>query len=414
MSVTKTSLHETSNPIELGTTFELRNLARATDPEHTGTSRSIRSIGGEGTTPIDPLSLQSKIQPDEQINTLLKRKGKGMSKKRNKALAKYYENQNEHIKNLLKPMSVHTSEATEEEDASALKVKIAIRASFICNCLLAILQLYAALSSLSLSLFATAIDSVFDPFANLILNYLHKKGISADPKKWPQGGAKFQTIGNVVYGFLMGGVNLVLIVESIRSLATHGDGDDDNKLHIASLVAVGVALGTKFALFLYCYAIKSQSSQVQVLWEDHRNDLPVNAMGIFTSAAGAKIAWWIDPMGAILIACAVITSWTITVAEHFTLLAGKSAEPEMLNFVTYKCMTFSPLITQLDSVKIYANGEDYIAEVDIVMEPETTLRTSHDLAQSLQDTLERLPGIDRAFVHVDHETDHAPEHAKNR
>ena len=31
--------------------------------------------------------------------------------------------------------------------------------------------------------------------------------------------------------------------------------------------------GVKFALFSYCYAIKGASSQVQVLWEDHRNDL---------------------------------------------------------------------------------------------------------------------------------------------
>lgn len=91
----------------------------------------------------------------------------------------------------------------------------------------------------------------------------------------------------------------ILIVESIRSLATHNPADDDKELHIPSLVAVGIALATKLALFAYCYAIKGSSSQVQVLWEDHRNDLPVNAMGIFTSAAGAKIAWWIDPAGAV-------------------------------------------------------------------------------------------------------------------
>jgi divalent metal cation (Fe/Co/Zn/Cd) transporter len=66
-------------------------------------------------------------------------------------------------------MAVHTSEAQEEEDSHALKVQIAIKMSFVCNCILAVLQLYAAFSSLSLSLFATAIDSVFDPFAVRIL-----------------------------------------------------------------------------------------------------------------------------------------------------------------------------------------------------------------------------------------------------
>lgn len=34
---------------------------------------------------------------------------------------------------------------------------------------LAILQIYAAVSSLSLSIFATAIDAVFDPLANFVL-----------------------------------------------------------------------------------------------------------------------------------------------------------------------------------------------------------------------------------------------------
>jgi hypothetical protein len=39
----------------------------------------------------------------------------------------------------------------------------------------------------------------------------------------------------------MGMVNLILIVESIRSIATHTKGEDTTKLHIPSLIAVGVA-----------------------------------------------------------------------------------------------------------------------------------------------------------------------------
>jgi hypothetical protein len=39
----------------------------------------------------------------------------------------------------------------------------------------------------------------------------------------------------------MGMVNLILIVESIRSIATHSSGEDTTKLHIPALIAVGVA-----------------------------------------------------------------------------------------------------------------------------------------------------------------------------
>ena len=38
-------------------------------------------------------------------------------------------------------------------------------------------------------------------------------------------------------------------------------------------------IGVKFLLFLYCFAARKGSSQVQMLWEDHRNDLFVNGFG---------------------------------------------------------------------------------------------------------------------------------------
>ena len=60
--------------------------------------------------------------------------------------------------------------------------------------------MYAAISSLSLSLLATGIDSVFDIGSNLLLFWLHKKAEALDVNKWPVGGARLETIGNIVYG----------------------------------------------------------------------------------------------------------------------------------------------------------------------------------------------------------------------
>jgi hypothetical protein len=52
-----------------------------------------------------------------------------------------------------------------------------------------------------------------------------------------------------------------------------------------------VPKGVKFMLFLYCFSIRKHSSQVQVLWEDHRNDLFINGFGLLMSAGGSKWAW---------------------------------------------------------------------------------------------------------------------------
>lgn len=52
--------------------------------------------------------------------------------------------------------------------------------------------------------------------------------------------------------------------------------------------------------------------------------------------------------------------------------------------------------------------QDYFVEIDVVMDANTPLWKAHDLSQQLQDKLEVLPNVGRAFVHVDHETTHRP------
>ncbi|CDW98470.1 hypothetical protein [Sporisorium scitamineum] len=360
-----------------------------------------------GTEETDPLLLRSRLVEESEIRR--RHSGKGKNKRSERQIRDFYEAQNEHIQRLLKPISAHADEDKQDRESSALKVKIAVYASIGANFALAALQLYAAVSSLSLSLFATAADSVFDPFANLVLNWLHRKSEQVDERKWPIGGSRFEPIGNITYAALMGMVSAILVVESIKELATH---DGDRELHIASLIAVGVAFVTKALLAIYCFGLRKYSSQVEVLYQDHRNDLFINGFGIFTSAAGATIAGWIDPAGALIISLAIITSWTRTAFGEFKTLAGAAAPTDFLQLVTYNAALFSDEIQAIESVRAYSSGPRYIVEIDIVMHPETPLWKSHDLSQALQDNLESLPMVERAFIHVDHEVEHAFEHRK--
>ena len=73
-------------------------------------------------------------------------------------------------------------------------------------------------------------------------------------------------------------------------------------------------------------------------------------------------------------------------------------------------MTHSPYVRQIDTVRAYHSGPRLIVEVDIVMDADDTLRHTHDVAEDLQIKLESLPNVERAYVHVDFETSHAPEH----
>jgi hypothetical protein len=72
-----------------------------------------------------------------------------------KGLQSFYESQNAHIQRMLKSVDEHRNEAKVEQGDTRLRFLIAIHGSFVANVLLAVLQMYAAISSGSLSLFAS-------------------------------------------------------------------------------------------------------------------------------------------------------------------------------------------------------------------------------------------------------------------
>ncbi|KAG9187202.1 hypothetical protein G6011_05073 [Alternaria panax] len=395
-------------------------VARHVPVRHNSCHQDIESQSLPSYTPDnDPYSLSSAIKPEAELaliraNTSRKRDGCGpitLNKKAASAkkLEEFYSAQNENIERLLKPVAEHRAAAKDEDTANHLKYKIAVIGSFAANIILAVLQLYAAVSSGSLSLFTTMADSLFDPLSNLTLIMCNRAVARVDARKFPSGKARIETAGNLCFCALMITVSVVIIVESIRTVAEHS-GPETNDFFLPSVIAVSIAFATKFSLFLYCWAIRNKYSQVRILWEDHRNDLFINGFGVLTSVGGSKLKWWLDPMGAMILSVLIIFLWSRTAYSEFQLLIGVTADTAMLQHITYISMTHSPFILQIDTVRAYHSGPRLIVEVDIVMAPEATLRATHDVAEELQIKLESLPDVERAYVHVDYETDHRPEH----
>ncbi|KAK5801418.1 cation efflux family protein [Linnemannia elongata] len=347
----------------------------------------------------DPMSLASKRMSEEQIVAI----------KSNKKVREFYREQNELISDLLDPPEGREG-AAELEERNQVKLKIAIYGSMGVNVLLFLLQLYAAISSKSLSLFATMADSFMDLLSGFILMYAARASTKSNWFKYPSGKSRMETAGTIVFASLMATVSLQLIIESIRTLL---DADKVPPMPGTLAIAfVGFALASKLCLFLYCRAI-AQYNTANILAHDHRNDLIVNGFGLFASLV-SRYCWWLDAAGAIVVALIILRSWVWTAYEQIQLIVGKTADPAFLKKLTYIALTHHRKILQVDTCTAYHAGNNLFVEVDVVMSPDTPLMVSHDISESLQIKLEALPNVERAFVHVDYETSHAPEHRKSK
>lgn len=367
----------------------------------------------------DPFQLSARIKTQSEINRIIANTGRKRDifnpliltgQQPSNKLQGFYEAQNEKIERLLKPVDEHVRQAREINTANHLRYLIAVYGSFIANVVLAILQVYAAVSSGSLSLFTTMADAIFDPASNLTLLLCNKAVSKVDPRRFPAGKARIETAGNIVFCFLMTTVSFILIAFSLQDLATHTRTTPTKHFHLPSVIAVSIAFGTKLALLLYCWALKNQYSQIRILWSDHRNDLLINGFGILTSIGGSKLRWWLDPSGAIILSVLISILWLRTANKEFQLLIGVTADTETQQLITYISMTHSPAVIAIDTVRAWHSGPRLVVEVDVVMDPEESLRVSHDVAEELQMKLESLPDVERAYVHVDYETTHKPEH----
>ncbi|KAJ0468191.1 putative cation efflux protein [Helianthus annuus] len=169
------------------------------------------------------------------------------------------------------------------------------------------------------------------------------------------------------------------------------------------------ATGVKLILYIYCRS--SGNKIVRAYAKDHYFDVVTNVVGLVAAILGDKFYWWIDPAGAIILAVYTITNWSGTVMENAVSLVGQSAPPDFLQTLTYLVLRHHPKISRVDTVRAYTFGVLYFVEVDIELPEDLPLKEAHGIGESLQIKIEELPEVERAFVHLDYECDHKPEHS---
>ncbi|PVU91148.1 hypothetical protein BB561_004544 [Smittium simulii] len=250
-------------------------------------------------------------------------------------------------------------------------------------------------------------DSLMDIIASIILVVTSRAAAKTHWLEYPTGRKRLETVGTIIFSTLMATLSTQLIIESVRTLLS--SDRTPPKITIANLIIILIALFVKLVLYLYCNSIKS-SGAVKTFATDHRNDLLLNSVGLLMGYLSTKVAWYMDPIGGILLALFILSSWSKEAFDNVRLIVGITADPDFLKKLTYTSITHNEKILFVDTVRAYHVGELVYVEVDVVMDPEIPLWLSHDISESLQIKLESLTEVARAFVHVDYDFHHHPEH----
>uniref|UniRef100_A0A2N9I6M3 Uncharacterized protein n=1 Tax=Fagus sylvatica TaxID=28930 RepID=A0A2N9I6M3_FAGSY len=272
----------------------------------------------------------------------------------------------------------------DEEKQLARSESIAIYASNIANVVIFIAKLYASAESRSLAVIASTLDSLLDLLSGFILWFTSYAMKNPNHHRYPIGKNRMQPVGIVVFASVMATLGLQILFESGRQIIAKTQPERDpmkERWMIGIMVSVTVV---KFMLMAYCRRFKNEI--VRAYAQDHFFDVITNAIGLATAVLAIKFYWWLDPTGAIL------------------------PRQNTLAKLTYLIWNHNKEIKHIDTVRAYTFGCNYFVEVDIVLPEDMALGQAHDIGETLQEKLEKLPKVERAFVHVDFDTTHKLEH----
>lgn len=114
------------------------------------------------------------------------------------------------------------------------------------------------------------------------------------------------------------------------------------------------------------------------------------------------------------IALYTMGNWANTVMENVWSLIGRTAPGEYIAKLIYLIWNHHEDIKHIETVRAYTFGCHYFVEVDIVLPGDMSLCEAHNIGETLQEKLEQLHEVERAFVHVDFNATHQLEHNPNK
>lgn len=320
----------------------------------------------------------------------------------------YYEKQLETLKSFEEVERIVHSDSLEDDDSEQANQERAMKISNYANLVLLAFKIYVTIRSGSLAIAASTLDSLLDLLAGGILWFTHLSMKSINIYKYPIGKLRVQPVGIIIFAAVMATLGFQVLIQAVEQLIKNEGTDKMTAEQFIWLCMVmGTATVVKFALFLYCRS--SGNEIVRAYAKDHYFDVVTNVVGLLAAILGDLFYWWIDPTGAIALAVYTIVNWSGTVIENAVSLVGQTAPPEVLQKLTYLVIRH-PQVKRIDTVRAYTFGVLYFVEVDIELPEEIPLKKAHTIGETLQDKIEKLPEVERAFVHLDYECEHKPEH----
>ena len=277
------------------------------------------------------------------------------------------------------------------------KSRIAGILGIIGNIFLLIIKGIIGLMTKSQSMIADAANSAGDIFASL-MTYIGNK-IASEPKDDTHnlGHGKAEYIFSMFISISMMAVALKLLYDSIISLVNMSTFEFSWMLVIVCIITII----TKLSLYLYTNKLSKGDNNLllDANKKDHRNDCIITTFTLISILLSLVNIYWFDSVVGIGISIWIFYTGLKIFIESFNVLMDKSLNEEDKNKILDVLKKY-PEIKKYNHLNTTPVGYKYLVSITIFVDGNMSTFESHDIANKLEDDLDKLDFVYLAIIHV--------------
>jgi cation diffusion facilitator family transporter len=299
----------------------------------------------------------------------------------------------------MSPLSPHPKSIPPQAATSTGAEVRAIRVAIACSMLGAFTKLSVGISTGSMSMISSAVDSVGDLIVSIANLFVVRYADLPPDDDHNYGHAKIEGLGAMFEGGFIFAAALFIMYESVHK-AIIGEQSHDSWLGIATMLPV---LGMTFATVLYLRKVARETGSLVVKSDalHYMTDVWVN-LGVLGSLLLVRLTGLpiLDSVVSVGIALYMLYASVGIVREGFDVVMDKRLDPELVD----KVMSLLDRCARIDSYHDFKTRRGKIPHVDfhVVVHPDMTTQDVHDLFLGLRREIRAVVGAQtKVLMHAD-------------
>lgn len=266
------------------------------------------------------------------------------------------------------------------------------------NLLLFTFKLIVGLISNSIAIISEAINSFTDIISSVAIGVGVKVSTQKPDDKHQFGHSAAQPIATFIVAILAGLLGINILQESIKRIIS----PPEVSLSIYVYLVLGISIFTKLLMNRYQASIgkKYNSPAIRAQAVDSINDVLASLFALF-GIVGVQLGYpLIDGIGGLLVSFFIFRSGYDIAKENIDYLMGKAADQTLIFEIVNRALKVDG-VKGMNDLRSHYVGNRFHIEIHIEVDQSTNTKDSHDIGKKVQFSIEEIPEIQKAFVHID-------------